>query len=106
MDRRLVSACARLQHVSALDPGVPILNCLLSSVVNRHSHQLNQWDCQQSVLPSDVDEHVVLAYLFWRHATHLHDLTNPQWRRSALSYASGLEWKSEMIVEVVVPAHP
>jgi hypothetical protein len=103
--RRISDAVGILQDVSALDPGMPILDSLRRLLVNVHSHQLNQWDCESPpTLPGNSHEHFVLADLVRWHATHVNYLANSQRRCNTLSNTAGLEWKTQVFFEVVVPA--
>src|SRR5262249_10315439 len=103
--RRISDAVAILQDVSALDPGMPILDRLRRLLIYVHSCQLNQWNCEHPpTLPGDSHEHFVLADLVCWHAAHVDHLANSQRRCNALSYTAGLEWKTQVLLEVVVPA--
>jgi hypothetical protein len=108
MCQRLSSAIAAgseaAQLVTAIDPGVPILNRLLSTFVNSQARQLNQRYGQQPLLPRDIHEHLMLADFFCGQTAYLHNVANPKWRRWTLNHAPRLEWKPEVILEVVVPA--
>jgi hypothetical protein len=84
---------------------MPILDSLRRLVVNVHSCQLNQWDCElPPTLPGNSHEHFVLADVVRWHATHVDHLANSQRRCNTLSYTAGLEWKTQVFLEVVVPA--
>ena len=57
-----------------------------------------------STLPSHPDEHVVRADVVRRHAQDLNGFTFPERRDDLRSQALRLEWETDFVLQVVIPA--
>jgi hypothetical protein len=55
--------------------------------------------------PPDIDKYLFPTFFFWRHADDLDFIGDAQRRHSPLRRASSSKRKSELIFQVVVPAH-
>ncbi len=67
--------------------------------------QLREWDCKIPACPVDQYKHVAGARIFRSHAADFDRFTFVE-RRNHLGHdALGLEWESNFLLQVVVPAH-
>src|SRR5438128_12333907 len=82
---------------------MPVLNGLLHFLVNLDSRQLSKRYSQRSVLPTDVDEHLVLAHVLRRQGDHVYLLPKADWRRRAFSNTFRLKRKLQMLFHVAKP---
>jgi hypothetical protein len=66
---------------------------------------LNQGHSEHPFLPGNIHEHLMLADLVRGHTAYIHHVANSQWRCWTLSNTAGLERKTQVFFEVVVPAN-
>ena len=69
----------RLQLITAIEPRMPILHRLMRPIVNINSTKLSKGYRQHSLVPPDVDQHLVFAVFLPRHPDDFHLVANAQW---------------------------
>src|ERR1700723_4704388 len=93
------------EDVAARDPVMPVADGFFGELVGFDGSQLREWYGHLPALPSNLDEHVVLAVIFRPHANHFDGLTFPERRDDICSDTLRPERETDFALEIVIPAH-
>src|SRR5215210_511617 len=101
----LSGAAIGSELVALSAPIEPVFDRLPSFVISIDHFKLRERNCQTFSIPAHYDEHLMLAFLFGRHADHLDLVSYLQGGDGSSGSTPGEKGEVELPFKVVVPTH-